>query len=106
MIGVAVTVTTVVDGSMKIARVTALALLAAMAGPAAAEEIALFPEGTFNVDPRAAPRKDDEADAEEKALRSAMYCDRYGPGYVLVEGTTTCIRASGYIQLDVYTRGR
>ena len=35
-----------------------------------------------------------------------MYCDRYGPDYVLVEGTTTCIKATGYIQLDVYTRSR
>jgi hypothetical protein len=83
-----------------------IALLTALIGAAAAEEIELFPEGTFDTDPRAAPKQDDQTDAEEKALRSAMHCDRYGPDYVLVEGTTTCIRASGYIQLDVYTRRR
>jgi hypothetical protein len=90
------------------ALITAIGLLTAtagLAGSAVAEEIDLFPEGTFNVDPRAAPKKDDEADAEERALRSAAYCDRYGPGYVLVEGTTTCIRASGYIQFDAYVGG-
>lgn len=72
----------------------------------AAEEIELFPEGTFDADPRKATDKDDESDAKEQALRSAMYCDRYGPDYVLVEGTTTCIKATGYIQFDVYTRSR
>ena len=82
-----------------------IALLAAFSGAAAAEEIELFPEGTFDADPRAAPENEDD-DAEEKALQSAMYCDRYGPDYVLVEGTTTCIKATGYIQLDVYTRSR
>jgi hypothetical protein len=85
--------------------VVGIALLSA-AGPAAAEEIELFPEGTFDADPRMATSKDDKADLEELALRSKMYCDRYGPDYVLVEGTTTCIKATGYIQLDVYTRRR
>ena len=85
--------------------VAGIALLSS-AGSLAAEEIDLFPEGTFNADPRAAASKDDASDAEEQALRSAMYCDRYGPDYVLVEGTKTCIKATGYIQLDVYTRSR
>jgi hypothetical protein len=83
-----------------------IAALLGAAGFAAAEEIELFPEGTFDADPRAAASKDDASDAEENALRSAMYCDRYGPDYVLVEGTTTCIKATGYIQFDVYTRSR
>lgn len=85
--------------------VAGFALLSSV-GNLAAEEIDLFPEGTFDADPRAATSKDDASDAEEEALRSAMYCDRYGPDYVLVEGTTTCIKATGYIQLDVYTRSR
>ncbi len=81
------------------------ALLAALAGAAAAEEIELFPEGTFDTDPRAAPKKDESADAEEEALRNATYCDQYGPDYVHVEGTTTCIQATGHVQFDVYVRG-
>jgi hypothetical protein len=81
-------------------------VLFSSAGSLAAEEIDLFPEGTFDADPRAATKDDDSAEAEDEALRSAMYCDRYGPDYVLVEGTTTCIKATGYIQLDVYTRSR
>jgi hypothetical protein len=93
---------------MNLARriVAGIALFFAVSGIAGAEEIELFPEGTFDTDPRAAANRDDASDTEEKALRSAMYCDRYGPDYVLVEGTTTCIKATGYIQLDVYTRSR
>jgi hypothetical protein len=78
-------------------------VLASLAGPAAAEEFELFPEGTFNPDPRAATNKDDTVDAEE-ALRSAMYCDQYGPDYTLVPGTTTCIKVGGHVQVDVYVR--
>jgi hypothetical protein len=87
-------------------RLVAVIALLSSAGSLAAEEIDLFPEGTFDADPRAAASKDDASEAEAEALRSAMYCDRYGPDYVLVEGTTTCIKATGYIQLDVYTRSR
>lgn len=82
------------------------AVLASPAGPAAAEEFELFPEGTFNPDPRAPPEKDDAADAEEEALRSAMYCDQYGPDFTLVPGTTTCIKVGGHVQVDVYMRSR
>jgi hypothetical protein len=81
--------------------VAGFALLSSAAG-LAAEEIDLFPEGTFDADPRAAASKDDASDAEDEALRSAMYCDRYGPGYTLVAGTTTCIKATGHVQVDVY----
>lgn len=81
-------------------------LLALVATPAAAEQPELFPEGTFNVDPYLAGEKADPDDAEEKARLSAMYCDRYGPDYVLVAGTTTCIRVDGHVQMDVYIRGR
>ena len=88
------------------ALIIGMTLFSAGAGIAAAEEIDLFPEGTFDADPRAAEKQDDALDAEEQALRSATYCDRYGPDYVLIEGTTTCIKATGYIQLDVYTRSR
>jgi hypothetical protein len=71
-----------------------------------AEQPELFPEGTFNVDPYLAGEKTDPDDAEEKARLSATYCDRFGPDYVLVEGTTTCIRVGGHVQMDVYIRGR
>lgn len=87
-------------------RLVATIALLSSAADLAAEEIELFPEGTFDADPRAAKDKDDSSDADDEALRSATYCDRYGPDYVLVAGTTTCIKATGYIQLDVYTRGR
>jgi hypothetical protein len=80
------------------------AVLASLAGPAAAEEFELFPEGTFDADPRAAPNNDDAAEAEEQALRSATYCDQYGPDYTLVPGTTTCIKVGGHVQVDVYMR--
>lgn len=80
------------------------AILAPLAGPAGAEEFELFPEGTFDADPRAATKTDDTADAEEQALRSATYCDQYGPDYTLVSGSTTCIKVGGHIQVDVYTR--
>lgn len=83
--------------------VAAAALLVA---PARAEQPELFPEGTFNVDPYLAGEKTDPDDAEEKARLSATYCDRFGPDYVLVEGTTTCIRVGGHVQMDVYIRGR
>jgi len=82
-----------------------LTLLAMLSGTAASEEIELFPEGTFNVDPRATSKKDDSADAEAEALRNATYCDRYGPDYVHIKGTTTCIQATGHVQFDVYTKG-
>ena len=88
------------------ALIAGITLFSASVGIAAAEEIDLFPEGTFDADPRTPASKDDASDAEEQALRSATYCDRYGPDYVLVESTTTCIKATGYIQLDVYTRSR
>ena len=81
--------------------VAGIALLASAAG-LAAEEIELFPEGTFNADPRATTNKDDATDAEDEALRSATYCDQYGPDYTLVPGTTTCIKATGHVQVDVY----
>lgn len=78
-----------------------------MAAPGAfAEETELFPEGTFNVDPYLAGKEDDADDAEEQARLSATYCDRFGPDYVLVAGTTTCIRVGGHVQMDVYIRGR
>jgi len=79
-----------------------IVLLAATTGIAAAEEIELFPEGTFDADPYREKAKDDAEDAEEQALLSAAYCDRYGPGYTLVEGTKTCIKATGYFQFDVH----
>jgi len=81
-------------------------LLALVAAPAAAEQPELFPEGTFNVDPYLAGEPDDADDAEEQARLSAEYCDRYGPDYKLVAGTTTCIRVGGHVQMDVYIRGR
>ena len=81
--------------------VAGIALLSSAAG-LAAEEIELFPEGTFNADPRATTNKDDNTDAEAEALRSATYCDQYGPDYTLVPGTTTCIKATGHVQVDVY----
>ncbi len=86
----------------------AIVLVAGIAGalPAAAEETELFPEGTFNVDPYLAGEKTDPDEAEEQARLSAMYCDRFGPDYVLVAGTTTCIRVGGHVQMDVYIRGR
>lgn len=77
-----------------------------IATPAASEEGELFPEGTFNVDPYLAGKEEDANDAEEQARLSATYCDRFGPDYVLVEGTTTCIRVGGHVQMDVYIRGR
>jgi hypothetical protein len=80
---------------------TGIALLALVGGQAAAEEIELFPEGTFDADPRAAS-KDDGSDAEEQARLSEMLCDRYGPDYTLVAGTTTCINATGHVRIDVY----
>lgn len=76
------------------------------ATPAASEQPELFPEGTFNVDPYLAGKEDDADDAEEQARLSATYCDRFGPDYVLVAGTTTCIRVGGHVQMDVYIRGR
>lgn len=82
--------------------VAGIALLAAEAGFAAADEVDLFPEGTFDADPRAAASRDEESDAGEQALRSAMYCDQYGPDYELVPGTSTCIKATGHVQVDVY----
>lgn len=86
--------------------VHALSILVAFAAagtlPVLAEEIDLFPDGTFNADPYLAGGKDDAADAEEQAIRSAMYCDRFGPGYTLVEGTKTCIKVGGHVQVDVY----
>ena len=88
---------------MKLLRtLTAGIALFAAAGLAAAEEIELFPEGTFDADPRGAASKDDATDAEDEALRSATYCDQYGPDYTLVAGTTTCIKATGHVQVDVY----
>lgn len=78
-----------------------IALLSS-ASSLAAEEIELFPEGTFNADPRAVANEDDATDAEDEALRSATYCDQYGPDYTLVAGTTTCIKATGHVQVDVY----
>jgi hypothetical protein len=86
-----------------------MALLPALllpALPALAEQPDLFPEGTFDVDPYLAGGKDDADDTEEQARLSAMYCDRFGPDFVLVEGTTTCIRVGGHVQMDVYIRGR
>lgn len=80
--------------------------LALAATPAAAEQPELFPEGTFNVDPYLAGETDGAEDAEEQARLSATYCDRFGPDYVLVAGTTTCIRVDGHVQMDVYIRGR
>ena len=77
----------------------AAGLTLAFAGNLAAEEIELFPEGTFNADPRAT-NKDDGSDAE--ALPAPTYCDQYGPDYELVPGTTTCIKATGHVQVDVY----
>lgn len=77
-----------------------------IATPAASEEAELFPEGTFNVDPYLAGKEEDTDDAEEQARLSATYCDRFGPDYVLVAGTTTCIRVGGHVQMDVYIRGR
>ncbi|HET7714357.1 MAG TPA: hypothetical protein VFK86_01910, partial [Bauldia sp.] len=76
-------------------RLAAGIALLASAGGLAADEIDLFPEGTFHADPRAAASKDDGADAEEQALGSAIYCDQYGPDYTLVPGTTTCVKATG-----------
>ena len=46
----------------------------------------------------------DEADKEAEAQLSAMLCDRYGPDYKLVPGTTTCIKVGGYISVDIYSR--
>jgi hypothetical protein len=85
--------------------VAGMALLSSPAG-LAAEEIELFPEGTFNADPRAVASKDDATDVEEQAQRSALYCDQYGPDYELVAGTTTCIKATGHVQVDVYVGTR
>ena len=85
------------------------ALLAALlltAAPALAEQPELFPEGTFDVDPYLAGQQDDPDESEEQARLSAMYCDRFGPDFVLVAGTTTCIRTGGHVQMDVYVRGR
>ncbi len=79
-----------------------IALVGAGTLPAVAEETDLFPQGTFNVDPYLSRGKDDAEDAEEQALLSAAYCDRYGPGYTLVEGTKTCIKVGGHVQVDVY----
>jgi hypothetical protein len=81
--------------------VPGIVLLCLVAGAAAAEEIELFPEGTFDADPRAAADRDDD-DAEAQALQSAAACDQYGPDYELVPGTTTCIKATGHVQVDVY----
>lgn len=90
---------------------TAIRLVAGIAflfaaGVATAEEIDLFPEGTFDADPRAAASKDDASDAEEQARLSEMFCGRYGPDYTLVAGTTTCIKVNGHVQVDVYVGTR
>jgi hypothetical protein len=48
----------------------------------------------------------DAAETDAEARLSAMLCDRYGPGYKLVPGTTTCVKVGGYISVDAYTRFR
>ena len=81
-----------------------LLALAAMALPAAAEEIDLGKLLSNDWSDTAAA--DDEADAEAEDQLSASYCDAYGPDYELVPGTTTCIKVGGHVQMDVYIRGR
>jgi len=87
-------------------RITAfvlLAVLAAVAYPAGADEIDILPSEIFDA-PSGQPAAEDDTDAQAKL--SATYCDRYGPGYTLVPGTTTCIKASGYWSIDLYSRSR
>jgi Porin subfamily len=38
-------------------------------------------------------------------LTTANPCAQHGPGFVQVQGTTTCVRASGYIRTDTATSG-
>lgn len=37
---------------------------------------------------------------------AANPCAQYGPGFVQVPGTQTCIKTNGYIRTDVGTSGR
>ncbi|MCB1498441.1 MAG: porin [Bauldia sp.] len=76
-------------------------LLAAVA-VASADEIDVLPPDIFDVPHDRAAVEDDNSSGEAQAVPT--YCDRYGPGYEQVPGTTTCIKASGYFSVDVYSR--
>jgi Porin subfamily len=78
-----------------------LSLLAAVA-IASADEIDVLPPGVFDAPEDGAAADSDASEAQ--AQISATYCDRYGPGYEQVPGTTTCIKASGYFSIDLYSR--
>jgi len=34
---------------------------------------------------------------------TANPCAQYGPGFVQVQGTTTCVRTNGYVRIDAGT---
>ncbi|MBX9777033.1 MAG: porin [Xanthobacteraceae bacterium] len=33
-------------------------------------------------------------------------CAQYGPGFVQVQGSTTCVKMNGYVRTDTVTTGR
>jgi hypothetical protein len=37
---------------------------------------------------------------------AANPCAQYGPGFVQVQGTTTCVRMNGYVRTDTSISGR
>ena len=39
-------------------------------------------------------------------LTTANPCAQHGPGFVQVQGTTTCVRMNGYVRTDGATSGR
>ena len=38
-------------------------------------------------------------------LTTANPCAQHGPGFVQVQGTTTCVRMNGYVRTDTATQG-
>jgi hypothetical protein len=39
-------------------------------------------------------------------LTTANPCAQYGPGFVQVKGTTTCVRTGGYVRTDTVIQGQ
>jgi hypothetical protein len=48
-----------------------------------------------------------KAQPKPKAPQAAANpCAQYGPGFVQVQGTTTCVKMNGYVRTDTTTSGR
>lgn len=68
--------------------------------------IALLP-GMAVVSVALANERPKNAQPKPKAPQAtANPCAQYGPGFVQVQGSTTCVKMNGYIRTDVTTSGR